>query len=450
MPRSLIRTLREGVRQFTEHPQLFLTLLVAVSILCSYLFLAERFISIATDAQDRLINVRVGAMQDAFAPLAGELLSSPDVLREHMKTIASQNQTIVEFSILEEVAPQTWYTIVSLNKEEEYLPHEGYGIVLGLASNDPGNSYTTQEYEGSERYFRTARAIVKDGEIQGVIVTRQSLSEADLQIAKSIRDASIMLGVVLLFLMGLFFKHARIIDYTVLYKKLKELDQLKDDFISMTSHELRTPLTAIRGYVELLEQKDEVRTVDGKQFLERINTSAEELDQLISDILDVTRLEQGRLSFTPTTIDPKSIMEEVVSSLMFKAKEKGLVLKTLFEHQATIVADPVRLKQVMVNIIGNAVKYTKKGEIVARVYSNNNRLYLRVSDTGIGMSAEAQRRLFEKFYRADSSEVQREVGTGLGLWITKQLVEKMGGTISVESIEGVGSHIVVSFPLVNE
>ncbi len=449
MPHSLIRTLREGVRQFTEHPQLFLTLLVAVAILSSYLFLAERFISIATDAQDRLINVRVGAMQDAFAPLASELLLSPDVLREHMRTIASQNQTIVEFSILEEVAPQTWYTLVSLDIEKEYMPHEGHDIVLGLASNDPSNSYTTQEFEGGERYFRTARAVVKDGEVQGVIVTRQSLSEADLQIAKSIRDASIMLGFILLFLMVLFFKHARIIDYTVLYKKLKELDQLKDDFISMTSHELRTPLTAIRGYVELLEQKNEVRTTEGKQFLGRINTSAEELDQLISDILDVTRLEQGRLSFTPSHISPHTIVEEVVTSLTFKAKEKGLSLTASFEQNATIFVDPIRLKQVMVNIIGNAVKYTNKGEIVVRVYTVNDRLLLRVSDTGIGMSAEAQKRIFEKFYRADSSDVQREVGTGLGLWITKQLVEKMNGTISVESIEGVGSHIVVSFPLVN-
>lgn len=449
MPHSLIRALREGVRQFTEHPQLFLTLLVAIAILCSYLFLAERFISIATDAQDRLINVRVGAMQDAFAPLAGELLATPDVLREHMRTIASQNQTIVEFFILEEVEPQTWYTLVSLDKEKEYFPYDGYDIVLGLASNDPSNSYTTQEYDAGERYFKTARAIVKNGEVQGVIVTRQSLSEADLQIAKSIRDASIMLGIVLLFLMALFFKHARIIDYTVLYKKLKELDQLKDDFISMTSHELRTPLTAIRGYVELLEQKNEVRTVDGKQFLERINTSAEELDQLISDILDVTRIEQGRLSFTFSLLDPRNAVEEVVTSLTFKANEKGITLKTSFEQQATISADPVRLKQVIVNIVGNAVKYTNKGDVTVRIYTANDRVMIRVSDTGIGMSAEAQRRVFEKFYRADSSEVQREVGTGLGLWITKQLVEKMGGTITVESIEGVGSHIVVSFPLVN-
>jgi signal transduction histidine kinase len=136
----------------------------------------------------------------------------------------------------------------------------------------------------------------------------------------------------------------------------------------------------------------------------------------------------------------------VVEGFVQPAKDKGLSL----EYQggaATLLVDPERFRQVAVNLVGNAVKYTERGEVRVSSKTSGSRYLLRVSDTGLGISAENQKRLFEKFYRVKTEATARIEGTGLGLWITKAMIEAMGGRISVESIEGKGSDFIVEFPL---
>ena len=178
---------------------------------------------------------------------------------------------------------------------------------------------------------------------------------------------------------------------------------------------------------------------------------------MVGDILDVSRIDQGRMSFKFARMSPTSLIESIVSSMEIPAKDKGLAISfsnELKDASGAVVekfinADVDRLKQVLVNTIGNAVKYTLKGEVKVREYIEENRLYIRVSDTGVGMTAEERTRLFEKFYRIRNKDTENIRGTGLGLWITAQIVKEMKGEISVESIKGVGSHFVLSFPLVD-
>jgi len=247
----------------------------------------------------------------------------------------------------------------------------------------------------------------------------------------------------------LFFRHARIIDYTALYKKLKEVDQLKDDFVSMASHELRTPLTVIRGYAENLRESGPVNE-NQEISLKRIDIATKQLDDLVNDMLDVSRIEQGRMKVELQEINPIANISEIVEGFVSLAEAKGIKMKFTHELQTDIKIniDPARFKQVLTNIIGNSVKYTKEGEIKINLKKIGEDLVIRVSDTGFGMSAEAQKNLFTKFYRIQTDETREVRGTGLGLWITKQIVEIMKGTITVESIEGVGSHFIISFPKV--
>jgi signal transduction histidine kinase len=236
-----------------------------------------------------------------------------------------------------------------------------------------------------------------------------------------------------------------------LYKKLKEVDQLKDDFISMASHELRTPLTVIRGYAEFINEAPEI-SPQTKSFVSKIDISTKELDSLVADILDVSRIEQGRMSFKIEKINPQEIISDVVNSLVLPAKEKGLNIsfdKSKIESDQLINIDVSRFKQVLVNLAGNAVKYTPKGEVTVSQYAEKNTLYIRISDTGIGMTEEERKRLFEKFYRIRIKETENIRGTGLGLWITAKIIKEMNGSLSVESIKGVGSHFIVSFPIIN-
>lgn len=444
-------TIKKGFKQFVDHPQLWLTVLVTVSIFVSYIYIANRFINIARDAQDELVNVRVGALHDAFAPLAGVLLTEPDLLRKHMGDIVDVNPTITDFFVVERAGAggagqKGWRVDVSIDQGLENTDLLGYDISLALAQSNPGNSFTVEEVRAGERYFRTSRAIVgEDGIVEAVAVTRQAMSAADKRIGSNIQKSVFVLLVILLFLLLLFFRHARIIDYTVLYKKLKEIDSMKDDFISMASHELRTPLTSIRGYADMLKTSGEVASADGQKSLDRIDVSAKQLDQLIADILDVSKLEQGRLEINIENVNTTGVIADVCDSLRIPAEGKGLELVMELETVANANVDPERLRQVVVNLVGNAIKYTQEGKVTVSSKVGGDMLEIRVSDTGLGMTAEEQKELFGKFWRAEGEDVRKQKGTGLGLWITKQLVEQMGGTIAVESIKGVGSHFVVRF-----
>ena len=420
-----------------------------MTIFFSYIYTANLFITIARDAGDELVNTRIGSLQDAFAPLASEVWHNRELLNQYIETVSQNNATIIAFDVLEKQAG-SWRVVASLQRQKIGDDIVGFDWLIMLALADTKRSYTVEETDKKERFFRTVRVVVsrESGEVLGILMTRQTLSAADYQILASIREGVWVLIAVLLLLLLLFFKHARILDYTVLYRRLKEVDAMKDDFLSMASHELRTPLSAIRGYIDLLSTSGEITSAEGHKYLSRVDTSARELDQLIADILDVSRIEQGRLAFNLKEMQVGDIIEIVCDTLDFKAHEKGLNITCNIEANPVLHIDADRFRQVVVNLVGNAIKYTDHGEITVKTTQEGDYFVLRVSDTGIGMTAEQQKNLFQKFYRVESSEVRKQVGTGLGLWITKQIIEHMQGSISVESIKGVGSHFIVRFPVV--
>lgn len=440
------RTLSRGITKIFANPQLWLTVLVAVAIFISFVYIANRFSTIAQDAQDRLVNVRVGSLQDAFAPLSALYIRDPEKLSEYMQEMADRNPTIVEFLAVEKMG-DAWIITSALNENQRGTNLVGYDFVLSLAVAEPEQSFTVEEVLGGTRFFRTARAILsEDGQTLGVLLTRQSLSEADRQIAENIQGSFLILFGILVLLLFLFFHHARIIDYTELYRRLKEVDQLKDDFVGMVSHELRSPLTIIRGYVAELKEGG-VGLKNAPELLARIDEAASAQNLLIADILDVARIEQGRLEYVMSDFDPAPIMKSVAEGLSPAALAKGISISIEAPAGLLISADENRFRQVVTNFVSNAIKYSDKGKITVSGKADGGIFVLRVSDTGIGMSAEDVKKLFGKFYRVPGERVRKEVGTGLGLWITKQIVEAMRGTVSVESIQGVGSHFIVTLPL---
>lgn len=457
----LYSNFKKGIKKVTDNPQLIYTIIVAILITAAFIFMADRFVKIANDAQERLINVRIGALQDAFVSFAGDKINDPVYLNKKIEEVVNTNETIKSFKVVkkEVVVDQvtnesiTAYKIIaSNNKDEINLIDDQASFLFTIASSDPSHSVTIELNDEGGRLFKTTRAITSEnGEILGAVITTQTLSLADVAIKNSIRNTEILLFFIILLIIFLFLRHSKIIDYMDLYKKLKGVDQLKDDFISMASHELRTPLSIIRGYAEFAREAPELST-ETKDYISKIDISTKELDSLVADILDVSRIEQGRMSFEMEKVNPSAITEQIVASLVIPAKEKGLNIsfdKTKVEETEYINIDVSRLKQILVNIIGNAVKYTLKGEVVVSQYVEKKNLCIRVSDTGIGMSEEERKKLFEKFYRIRTKETENIRGTGLGLWITAQMIKQMDGNVSIESIKGVGSHFIVSFPLVS-
>ncbi len=232
------------------------------------------------------------------------------------------------------------------------------------------------------------------------------------------------------------------------------VDRMKTEFVSTVSHELRTPLTAIKGYVDLMigGKTGDMNPVQ-TEFLGMVQASTRRLTDLINDMLDISRIESGRIAVRQETVEFVPVVREAIRMMINQADARGV---TLYLDVGTAPLSPVRgdrdrIMQVLVNLISNAIKYTPSGgKITVSFEQEDSVITTCITDTGIGINTEDQNRLFQKFFRADNSTTREVGGTGLGLAITKAILERMHGTIRVESESGNGSRFYFTLPAASE
>lgn len=233
--------------------------------------------------------------------------------------------------------------------------------------------------------------------------------------------------------------------------KLHELDRLKDEFVSIASHELRTPMTAIRSYVWMALHKSEMPLNQKMQrYLYRTLVSTERLINMVNDMLNISRIESGRVQITPKVFDIQQLCNEILTEIDIKAKEKNIKVQIIPDNTLPkVFADPDKTHQVMLNLVGNALKFTSEnGTITFSFFSDGKFVDVSIKDTGVGISKEEQHQLFTKFGRLESSyqATSSSGGTGLGLYICKSLIEMMKGRIGVSS-QGPGKGTTFTFAL---
>ena len=434
---------------------LLIFVVIAALFLNSY-FVVTRF----QDNLDKTLRGKAVLAEDVMSVAAAEYFSdisqNKNILAEKISQIQKNDGEIVELSLYDSSMVDNKYQPIISSKSDADQQALGIdddkisqnSIKFALSVND---AFAYVSNVNGNRFWSVVKAIrSSNGSVEGVLLLKLSLAQNDALVAKTIFQTYLLSIGAMLIVLLLILNHIRLFRFELRAKKLEEIDRMKDDFLSMASHELKSPLTAIIGYAELLGDTLEEEKIlsDGKmvqkKYLKNISNSVGRLNTLIEDLLNVSRIEQNRLPVSLVETDLSQITADIIDEMSILANEKDLEIKKDISCKAKISADPERLKQIIVNLISNAIKYTPKGSVEIKIKEEGDNVLLIVSDTGLGMSAENMKNLFSKFYRVKTADTAGISGTGLGLWIAKEIAQKMSGDLRAESVEGVGS----SFTLV--
>jgi signal transduction histidine kinase len=233
------------------------------------------------------------------------------------------------------------------------------------------------------------------------------------------------------------------------YSALKELDVKKDEFISIAAHELKTPLTAIHGFSQLLKKDKVIKdTALSKKYLGIIDTETNRLAHMVTEILELSKIDLGTIRFEVENINIRDVMDSIMNGMAVRAAERGLKLECNIEKGVEYIeSDRERFIQIIMNLVDNAIKYTPKGKISVNIKAEKDNVHCCVKDTGIGIPTKHKENIFQRFYQVDSSYTRKGSGTGLGLSIVKEYLDKLGGRFWVESRFGKGSEFHFTLPL---
>jgi len=227
----------------------------------------------------------------------------------------------------------------------------------------------------------------------------------------------------------------------------RELDRMRDAFVATVSHELRTPLTSISGFLEMMQDEEELLGESGRRYLDVIRRSTERLHALVEDLLLIAQIEAKRVELQREPLDLRPLVATAVETARPAAEEKGVTLSVDADHPSEVSADKSRIAQVLDNLVSNAVKFTNGGgNVTVTLADDGDSVQLVVADTGIGVPADEQGQVFSRFFRSSTATQRAIPGTGLGLAISRALVEQHGGTIVFASREGEGTQVTVTLP----
>lgn len=360
---------------------------------------------------------------------------------------AVQASTIPFHDILIPIDAKENYCVKAFVEQKHYITHDWKDLLSPPLK--PEDARTNQKAAGIKASM-IFPVVVKGKSVGTVIFSMvkdySEVSEMEFDLIKGFTD-----------IVGIAVQNAKLYselettskNLDIANKKLQELDKLKDEFVSLASHELRTPMTAIKGSLStILEGYAGEISKESREFLAAAYNENDRLIRLVNNLLNISRIEAGRFTFTINKISMSKLINEVVGNLQMSAKEKNLSLT--FNQVGVlpmVMADEDKVREVLINLIGNALKFTHKGGVSVAANVKDNMLVISVSDTGSGISREDQDLLFKKFSQVQGSYAKQTGGTGLGLYISKQIIEGLKGSVWLESTLGKGSTFYFSLPV---
>lgn len=408
-----------------------------------FVYITQSFFTTAYDNIDTAEKKRVGIIQDSLAIMLAAETGGTDGLSKLMQIYRADNQDLSKIRVVEKVADKF---VIKYADDISLVGTDivSEGLFRSLPLNGQDDSYIVESIIDGVRTWQVFRGVTV-GQTELFIFTEHQFSLIDGVMAARRQQSYFGLTAIFIFLILLAYWLNRQVNWEQNHRQLELQLQERDMFSNMIAHEFRSPLTAIKGYASFLEDSKFLGP-DDIRYATNIRKSAERLVVLVSDFLEVARLQSGKLKIEIKQADFRDILGNVVEDLRGLAEEKGLSL--VFDRPANeivIKTDASRMTQVLTNLISNAIKYTDRGNVQIECIKAPGEVTVRIKDTGSGISAEDQQKLFAPFTRVGGVDYGNVTGSGLGMWITKQLVAMLNGTIGIESIKGIGTHVVLTF-----
>jgi|AntRauTorcE11897_2_1112592.scaffolds.fasta_scaffold01128_6 signal transduction histidine kinase len=440
---SILNTLEQGIHVMRSNSRLLLVGILLFVFPLLFVWITQSFFDTAYSNIDSSQKQRVSMLHDSLQVVLTDVQNSDEVLPKLIEQYLSENADITKIRVVEPESEGTLITY-SFNPEEigTYVVSDSLFKNLPLSSSDGAFIYPT--VINDIRTWQVFSSVDLDG-LSYIIFSEHSFELIDSIMLARQQLSYLGLSAIFLFLIGLAYWINKQVQWEKLHQKVAKQLEDRDLFSNMIAHEFRAPLTAIKGYASFLEESETLDT-ENKRFANTIRMSAERLVVLVNDFLEVARLQSGKLEFKKESVDVRDVLAKVTADLQITANKKNLQLT--YEPSAEPIVmqtDETRLQQVITNIVSNSVKYTDSGEIELECQKKSTQLTIRIKDTGTGISAEDQKKLFAPFTRVGEVDESTVTGSGLGMWITKQFVSLLDGDIGVESIKGVGTHIVITF-----
>lgn len=440
---KILNSLQTGLYEMRTNSKMLLVGILVFVFPLLFVWVTQNFFNTAYDNIYTEQKNKIGILHDSLSSILRTEAPDSDLMVNLITTLKSENKEISKIRIVDEINNE--FVVVMADDESQ---------IGTIVQSD--RSYRDLPFSSKEVTFinelvidgdRTSQAFrkvtVADDEL--FIFTEHSYAVIDSVMLARQQQSYFGLTAIFLFLIALAYWLNKQTNWKTQHLFLEEKIRERDLFSNMIAHEFRTPLTAIKGYASLLEESETISSEEKKYSL-NIKSSAERLVLLVNDFLEVARLQSGQIKLELVETDVRSVLSDVANNLKELANKKQLQIETILPKEPVLLrTDRNRMIQIITNIVTNSIKYTNSGKVLLECEESRSGTTIYIKDTGTGISAEDQQKLFQPFTRVGGVDETATTGTGLGMWITKQLVSLLGGNIGVESIKGVGTHVVITF-----
>jgi signal transduction histidine kinase len=438
---SIIKNISQGALVMVGNTKVLLVGILVLVFPIVFFYITQSFLDTATDNINTVQKQRVELLHQSVATmLEGVKSTDKSTVQIYIDNVSNESIDVKNVSVLLK-SSEGYFVTHSSNPDllgTKILKIEPYEK-LPITENE---SLIVNSLTDSGRVWESYRMVLVEGN-EYYVYTQQDFSTLDQVLYSRVQQSYLGLTLIFIFLISLAYWLNRQTFWKGEHeKRIAELKE-RDIFSNMIAHEFRTPLTVIKGYASFLKESDAVQG-ENRRFVANISQSTERLIYLVNDFLEVARLQSGKITIKKESINVSEIIEKVVSDLTPIARDKDLKLVTRVSDAINFVTDEARLQQILINLVTNSIKYTKTGSVAISVEKKTDELFIIIEDTGVGISGQDQKKLFQPFSRVGRADESTVIGTGLGMWITNQLVDLLGGEVNLESIEGIGTRVTLS------